>query len=173
MDNSQVLLVSILHVFHLVILHTLWDDDSSCYSKPECCWNNIEFLLRDVEPLLRFCCSQNSKFFTQHITDDQQFYLISINLISSFFVLQRIPVWWRWYYYICPVSWTLYGLVASQFGGLTDELEENLTLGQFVKSYFGFESDFVPYVAIIIIAFCILFAFIFAFSVKAFNFQRK
>ncbi|WMV59270.1 hypothetical protein MTR67_052655 [Solanum verrucosum] len=102
------------------------------------------------------------------------FFYAMWNLFSGFVVPKtRIPMWWRWYYYVCPVSWTLYGLVASQFGDLTDELEENLTLEQFVKSYFGFESDFVPYVAIIVIAFCILFAFIFAFSIKAFNFQRK
>ncbi|XP_048233510.1 pleiotropic drug resistance protein 1-like isoform X2 [Ricinus communis] len=29
---------------------------------------------------------------------------------------QRIPVWWRWYPWACPVSWTLYGLIASKFG---------------------------------------------------------
>lgn len=98
---------------------------------------------------------------------------LSIILILIPISLQRIPLWWRWYYYICPVSWTLYGLVASQFGDMTDELEEEVTLQQFVKSYFGFRSDFVPYVAIIIFAFCLLFAFTFACSIKAFNFQTK
>ncbi|KAJ4707956.1 Pleiotropic drug resistance ABC transporter [Melia azedarach] len=40
------------------------------------------------------------------------------NLFSGFIVPRtRIPIWWRWYYWICPVSWTLYGLVVSQFGG--------------------------------------------------------
>lgn len=102
------------------------------------------------------------------------FFYAMWNLFSGFVVPKtRIPLWWRWYYYICPVSWTLYGLVASQFGDLTDELEENETVNQFLTSYFGFESDFLPYVAIIIIAFCVLFGFTFAFSIKAFNFQRK
>ncbi|KAK4359611.1 hypothetical protein RND71_021840 [Anisodus tanguticus] len=102
------------------------------------------------------------------------FFYAMWNLFSGFVVPKtRIPLWWRWYYYICPVSWTLYGLVASQFGDLRDELEENETVEQFVRSYFGFESDFVPYVAIIIIGFCVLFGFTFAFSIKAFNFQRR
>ncbi|RVW58199.1 Pleiotropic drug resistance protein 1 [Vitis vinifera] len=34
------------------------------------------------------------------------------NLFSGFIVPRnRIPVWWRWYYWICPVAWTLYGLL--------------------------------------------------------------
>lgn len=35
---------------------------------------------------------------------------------SYFWVLnsQKIPVWWRWFYFINPVAWTLYGLIASQ-----------------------------------------------------------
>ncbi|XP_059296982.1 pleiotropic drug resistance protein 1-like isoform X2 [Lycium ferocissimum] len=102
------------------------------------------------------------------------FFYAMWNLFSGFVVPKtRIPLWWRWYYYICPVSWTLYGLVASQFGDLTDELEDNETVEQFVRSYFGFDSDFLPYVSIIIIGFCVLFGFTFAFSIKAFNFQRR
>jgi hypothetical protein len=34
--------------------------------------------------------------------------------------LQRIPIWWRWYSWACPVAWTLYGLVASQYGDIAD-----------------------------------------------------
>nr|DAD38857.1 TPA_asm: hypothetical protein HUJ06_013179 [Nelumbo nucifera] len=46
------------------------------------------------------------------------------NLFSGFIVPRtRISVWWRWYYWIFPVAWTLYGLVASQFGDIQDKLE--------------------------------------------------
>ncbi|CAI9755626.1 unnamed protein product [Fraxinus pennsylvanica] len=56
------------------------------------------------------------------------------NLFSGFIIPKtRIPVWWRWYYYICPISWTLYGLVASQFGDFQDELEGNETVEQFLR----------------------------------------
>ncbi|PQQ21261.1 pleiotropic drug resistance protein 1 [Prunus yedoensis var. nudiflora] len=66
------------------------------------------------------------------------------NLFSGFIVPRpRIPIWWRWYYWACPVAWTLYGLVASQFGDLNDVLDN------------------------------VLFGFIFAFSIRAFNFQTR
>ncbi|CAA3014915.1 pleiotropic drug resistance 1-like [Olea europaea subsp. europaea] len=96
------------------------------------------------------------------------------NLFSGFIIPKtRIPVWWRWYYYICPISWTLYGLVASQFGDFQDELEGNETVEHFIRSYFDFRHDFVGYVAIIITGISVLFGFIFAFSIRAFNFQKR
>lgn len=87
--------------------------------------------------------------------------------------LQRIPIWWRWYYYICPIAWTLYGLVASQFGDLQDELDTGETVQHFIEDYFGFDYDFVGYVAIIISGFAVLFGFIFAYSIRTFNFQNR
>ncbi|KAL4559957.1 hypothetical protein LXL04_032103 [Taraxacum kok-saghyz] len=45
--------------------------------------------------------------------------------------LQRIPIWWRWYYWGNPLAWTIYGMVASQFGDFDDEL----TSGETVKEY--------------------------------------
>ena len=96
--------------------------------------------------------------------------LVSCSLVLS----QRIPVWWRWYYYICPVAWTLYGLLASQFGDIKEEmLDTNETVEEFIRSYYGFRHDFVGYVAIIIVGVATLFAFIFAFSIKVFNFQKR
>ncbi|KAA8541855.1 hypothetical protein F0562_023007 [Nyssa sinensis] len=86
----------------------------------------------------------------------------------------RIPIWWRWYYWACPVSWTLYGLVASQFGDITEQLgTEQQTVEEFLREYFGFRHDFLGAVAGVVIGFTVLFAFIFAFSIRAFNFQRR
>ncbi|XAR70929.1 Xenobiotic-transporting ATPase [Bertholletia excelsa] len=96
------------------------------------------------------------------------------NLFSGFVIPKtRIPVWWRWYYYICPVAWTLYGLVASQFADLQDRLDTGSTVEEFIKSYFGFEKDFVGYVAIIVVGIAVLFGFTFAYSIRTFNFQRR
>jgi hypothetical protein len=97
-----------------------------------------------------------------------------INLLGQ---QQRIPVWWRWYYWACPVAWTLYGLVVSQFGDIKDKLEDtgitDETVEQFVRRYFGFKHDFLGVVAGMVVFWTVLFAFIFAFSIKAFNFQRR
>ena len=86
--------------------------------------------------------------------------------------LQRIPVWWRWYYGICPVAWTLYGLVASQFGDVKKLLDTGVTVGDFVESYMGFRHDLLGVVVAVVVGFAVLFAFIFAFSIKVFNFQK-
>nr|XP_043640211.1 pleiotropic drug resistance protein 1-like isoform X1 [Erigeron canadensis] len=96
------------------------------------------------------------------------------NLFSGFIIPRtRIPIWWRWYYYICPVAWTLYGLLASQFGDMSDKLESGETVSDFINSYFGFEHAFVGYVAMIIVGFTVLFGFIFAYSIKSYNFQTR
>ncbi|KAJ6428300.1 hypothetical protein OIU84_023678 [Salix udensis] len=96
------------------------------------------------------------------------------NLFSGFIVPRtRIPIWWRWYYWACPVSWSLYGLVVSQYGDIQRGLTETQTVKQFVKDYFRFDHDFVGVVAVAVLGWTVLFAFIFAFSIRAFNFQRR
>ncbi|XP_048326082.2 pleiotropic drug resistance protein 1-like [Ziziphus jujuba] len=96
------------------------------------------------------------------------------NLFSGFVVPRtRIPIWWRWYYWACPVAWTLYGLVASQFGDIEENLDTGESVEQFLRRYFGFRHDFLGVTAGVIVAFAVLFAFVFAFSIKAFNFQKR
>nr|XP_023870372.1 pleiotropic drug resistance protein 1-like isoform X4 [Quercus suber] len=96
------------------------------------------------------------------------------NLFSGFIVPRtRMPIWWRWYYWACPVSWTLYGLIASQFGDIKDTFDSGETVEDFLRSYFGYRNDFVGIVAIVIVGISVLFAFTFAYSIKAFNFQKR
>ncbi|KAK1265609.1 Pleiotropic drug resistance protein 3 [Acorus gramineus] len=92
------------------------------------------------------------------------------NLFSGFLIPRpKIPVWWRWYYWMSPISWTLYGLVASQFGDITSRMEDGdkVTVENFVRDYFGFKHDFLGVIAAVVVGFTVLFAFIFAFSIKA------
>ncbi|CAN4095926.1 unnamed protein product [Withania somnifera] len=96
------------------------------------------------------------------------------NLFSGFIIPRpRIPIWWRWYYWACPVAWTLYGLVASQFGDLQNKLSDDENVEQFLGRYFGFEHDFLGVVAATIVAWPVIFAFMFALAIKAFNFQKR
>ncbi|KAG2371055.1 Pleiotropic drug resistance protein [Vigna angularis] len=96
------------------------------------------------------------------------------NLFSGFVVPQpNIPVWWRWYYWACPVAWTLYGLAASQFGDVITTVEVNETVKEFLRRYFGYRDDFVGVAAGVVVGFAVLFATIFALSVKVFNFERR
>ncbi|KAK9946083.1 hypothetical protein M0R45_011563 [Rubus argutus] len=96
------------------------------------------------------------------------------NLFSGFIVPRtRMPIWWRWYYWICPVSYTLYGLVASQFGDIKDKMDSGETVEDFVRTYFGYRHDFVGIVAVVLVGISVLFGFMFAFSIKVFNFQKR
>ncbi|XP_027349852.1 pleiotropic drug resistance protein 1-like isoform X2 [Abrus precatorius] len=99
------------------------------------------------------------------------------NLFSGFIVPRpRIPVWWRWYSWANPVAWSLYGLVTSQYGDNKQNIETTdgtTTIEIFIRSHFGFKHDFLGVVAVVIVAFPIVFALVFAISVKIFNFQRR
>ncbi|CAF1862730.1 hypothetical protein Bca4012_033286 [Brassica carinata] len=101
------------------------------------------------------------------------------NLFSGFMIpYKRIPLWWRWYYWANPVAWTLYGLLVSQYGD--DEREVKLSDGvhkvmvkQLLEEVMGYKHDFLGVSAIMVVAFCLFFSVVFAFSIKTFNFQRR
>ncbi|KAL7259858.1 hypothetical protein ACSBR1_005679 [Camellia fascicularis] len=91
---------------------------------------------------------------------------------------KRIPIWWRWYYWANPVAWSLYGLLASQYGDtnqlvkLSDGIHSKPT-GLLVKDVFGFRHDFLGIAAFMVVFFCMLFAVIFAYAIKSLNFQKR
>ncbi|KAF7025963.1 hypothetical protein CFC21_038106 [Triticum aestivum] len=96
------------------------------------------------------------------------------NLFSGFIIPRtRIPIWWRWYYWLCPVSWTLYGLVASQFGDVTERFDNGMLVSEFVEGYFGYHHDFLWAVSLVVASFAVLFAFLFGLSIKLFNWQKR
>ncbi|KAI3868273.1 hypothetical protein MKX03_000184 [Papaver bracteatum] len=97
------------------------------------------------------------------------------NLFAGFVVPRtKIPIWWRWYYWACPVAWTLYGLAVSQFGDIqTSMVDTGVTVEFFMKDYFGFDRDFQPVVAVVIVGTTIIFSFIFAAAIKTLNFQSR
>ncbi|XP_068652791.1 ABC transporter G family member 39-like isoform X2 [Aristolochia californica] len=96
------------------------------------------------------------------------------NLFSGYLIPRtRIPIWWRWYYWACPVAWTLYGLIGSQFGDIDDQMVNGKSVGDFVEDYFGFDHDFLGVIAAGVVGFSLLFAFVFALSIKILNFQRR
>ncbi|MFQ6639022.1 hypothetical protein Gotur_014678 [Gossypium turneri] len=98
------------------------------------------------------------------------------NVFSGFIIPRpSIPVWWRWYYWICPVSWTLYGLFVSQFGDINELLEDgnNETVKQYLRNNYGFRHDYLGLVAAVIMCFAVLFGTIFAVAIKMLNFQRR
>lgn len=85
-----------------------------------------------------------------------------------------MPVWWKWFYWTCPTAWTMYGLVASQYGDMEHLLEDSgESVKQYIKDYWGYRHDFLGVAAVVMVAFPVLFACIFTVSLKALNFQRR
>ncbi|KAI3759658.1 hypothetical protein L6452_07637 [Arctium lappa] len=96
------------------------------------------------------------------------------NLFSGFIIPRpSIPVWWRWYYWGNPLAWTIYGMVASQFGDYEDVLPNGETVKVYLDRYFGYKHDFLGAVAGVHIGLVLFFAFIFAYCIRAFNFQKR
>jgi len=99
------------------------------------------------------------------------------NLFSGFFIRRpRIPKWWVWYYWICPVAWTVYGLIASQYSDmeqLFDTPGGRMRIKDYIRVQFGFRDDFMGPVAGALMAFTVFFAFMYAFAIKTLNFQNR
>ncbi|KAL3646851.1 ABC transporter G member 39 [Castilleja foliolosa] len=100
------------------------------------------------------------------------------NLFSGFLLPRtQIPIWWRWYYWGSPVAWTIYGLITSQLGDLTSQVEIPgvgvMTVKAYLKESLGFDHDFLPIVGVMHLVFILLFLFVFAFGIKYLNFQRR
>ncbi|KAF3795425.1 ABC transporter G family member 21 [Nymphaea thermarum] len=100
------------------------------------------------------------------------------NLFSGFLISRPLlPIWWRWYYWACPLAWTIYGLITSQVGDLTSSITVpevgTITVKEYIQESMGYRHDFLPTVAVIHFVFVMLFLLVFAFGIKFLNFQRR
>ncbi|PPD85003.1 hypothetical protein GOBAR_DD18075 [Gossypium barbadense] len=100
-----------------------------------------------------------------------------LNLFTGFLIPQRqIPKWWMWLYYLMPTSWTLNCLLTSQYGDINDEVMvfgKAKTVATLLENYFGFHHDLLPITAIVLIAYPLIFAALFAFFLARLNFERR
>ncbi|KAJ8754205.1 hypothetical protein K2173_002105 [Erythroxylum novogranatense] len=106
------------------------------------------------------------------------FFLSLWNLFSGFLIPRmQIPVWWRWYYWANPVSWTVYGLVASQIGDKSNPVvipgAGTVPVNVFIKEALGFDYDFLPAVAVAHIGWVLIFFFVFGYGIKYLNYQKR
>ncbi|KAI3935814.1 hypothetical protein MKX01_032998 [Papaver californicum] len=100
------------------------------------------------------------------------------NLFSGFFIPRpKIPKYWVWYYWICPVAWTVYGLILSQYGDVTDTItipgKDSQAINLYVQDHFGYKTDFMGPVAGVLVGFTVFFAFMYAYCIKTLNFQTR
>lgn len=75
------------------------------------------------------------------------------------------------------MAWTVYGLLVSQYGDVEDFIKvpgkPDQQVKTFIKDYFGFDLEFMGVVAAVLAAFTTLFAFIYVYCIKRFNFQQR
>lgn len=90
--------------------------------------------------------------------------------------MQSIPPWWIWFYYICPISWTLRGIISSQLGDVETRVTGpgfEGTVKEYLKVELGYSPGMTGPSAVILIAFSALFFGAFATSLKVLNFQKR
>ncbi|KAM3752307.1 hypothetical protein ACB098_03G007800 [Castanea mollissima] len=86
----------------------------------------------------------------------------TFNLFAGFLIPK---LWWIWMYYLTPTSWSLNGMLTSQYGDINKKtviFGETKTAVAFLEDYFGFHHDHLAIVAVVLIAFPIVFASLFS-----------
>lgn len=81
-------------------------------------------------------------------------------------------------YYLNPVTWTLYGLVASNVGDVKGIITLSdgrppTSVQQFLLEQFDYRHDFLGWVVFILIGWIIVFWALGAYAFKKFNFQKR
>ena len=91
-------------------------------------------------------------------------------------LLQDIPKWWVWCYWISPTSWSLKGIITSQYWSIKQEIlvfGEKKPLNSFLEDYFGYHFDNLGIVAVALAVYPLFFSSLFAFFINKLNFQRR
>ncbi|XP_020676453.1 ABC transporter G family member 42 isoform X4 [Dendrobium catenatum] len=100
------------------------------------------------------------------------------DLFSGFFIHRpEIPVWWIWYCWICPVSWTLYGLIVTQYGDIHDKIkvpgQEDQQIRDYVMNHFGYRDGYQSLMIVVLMGFAIFFAFMYTYCIRSCHFQQR
>ncbi|KAG0463122.1 hypothetical protein HPP92_021598 [Vanilla planifolia] len=100
-----------------------------------------------------------------------------LNLFSGYLLPQpKIPKWWIWVYWICPTSWTLNGLLTSQYGNIKKDIlvyGVPKPLNKFLEDYYNFHNDQLGLVAFALAFFPVVCALLFAYFTGKLNFQKR
>ncbi|KAL4304239.1 hypothetical protein GQ457_10G008600 [Hibiscus cannabinus] len=99
------------------------------------------------------------------------------NLLSGFLIPKpRIPGWWMWFYHICPIAWTLKGIISSQLGDVETMIIDPTFKGsvkEYISTVFGIHGGLIGPSVLVLLGFCVLFFGVFTLSVQFLNFQKR
>ncbi|KAK6119085.1 hypothetical protein DH2020_047171 [Rehmannia glutinosa] len=125
----------------------------------------LGMMLVSITPSFPVAAISQSAFYTM------------FNLFAGFLIPHpQIPRWWIWFYYAVPTSWSLNGILTSQYGDIEKEIivfGETKTVAAFLRDYFGYRHDLLPLVAVMLILYPVVFASLFAYCIGKLNFQRR
>ncbi|EFJ07897.1 ATP-binding cassette transporter [Selaginella moellendorffii] len=105
--------------------------------------------------------------------------LVPWNIFSGIIIpLAKIPPWWRWCSWLCPPTWTLYGLLASQLGDVETPIEvpgqsKSSSVKNFIRDYYGYQEEGLRFVVFMHIVFPAVFALAFTVLITYAKFQKK
>ncbi|GKV36630.1 hypothetical protein SLEP1_g44738 [Rubroshorea leprosula] len=122
---------------------------------------------------------QHHKVLSLATSNQRVAFYALFNLFCGFFIPKsRIPKWWIWYYWICPVAWTIFGLIILQYGDVEQTIKVPGSTVQpsirwYIESHFGYDPNFMGPVAGVLVGFTVFFAFMYAYCIKTLNFQMR
>nr|XP_027080082.1 pleiotropic drug resistance protein 3-like [Coffea arabica] len=129
------------------------------------CYNCVGMTIVSITPSYPLAAVLQSAFYNI-------FYLFAGFLIPR----PQIPKWWVWLYYLSPTSWTLNGMLTSQYGDIHEPIQvfgQTTTVAKFLRDYFGFHHDQLPVVAVISILYPTVLACMFSYFIAKLNFQKR
>ncbi|KAF6261001.1 ATP-binding cassette transporter [Scenedesmus sp. NREL 46B-D3] len=105
------------------------------------------------------------------------FYSVWFMFAGFFLPYSAMPAWWSWIYWLNPLSYMLYGIIASQLGDVTSTIVlgpgQATTVQLLLKDWLGFESSFVGACAGIMAGFVVAFCVAIVAAIRCLNFQRR
>ncbi|DBB14463.1 TPA: transcription factor [Trebouxia sp. C0006] len=100
------------------------------------------------------------------------------NVLSGFYVPKPvIRGWWLWAYYLNPLAWTTYGLVASQLGDVQSLVSQSngsqISIADYVSTTWDFQHSHIGWCLLILLGFCTFFRVLSAIALQQLHFQSR
>lgn len=91
--------------------------------------------------------------------------------------MQAIRGWLIWAYYLNPLAWTTYGLVASQLGDVQSLITQadgsQVSINGYVSTYYKIHFSHVGWSVLILVGFCMFFRMASAVALHYLHFQSR
>uniref|UniRef100_A0A803KRW0 ABC transporter domain-containing protein n=1 Tax=Chenopodium quinoa TaxID=63459 RepID=A0A803KRW0_CHEQI len=88
------------------------------------------------------------------------YFMIGFERTFRFLIPKRfIPGWWIWFYYICPVAWTLRGIISSQLGDVETIIVGDGFQGsikEYLDVHYGYGPGMIGVSAVVLLGFTLL-----------------